>query len=71
MSRLPPATERAGGDAATLHRVMMEEVLYGCDVMPSAVHITGSTLSGVEPSVGLPKLPALYSRLRKDKRTEV
>ncbi len=29
----------------------MEEVLYGCDVMPSAVHITGSTLSGMEPSV--------------------
>ena len=43
---------RAGGDPAALHRVMMEEVLYGCDVMPSAVHITGSTLSGVEPSVG-------------------
>ena len=43
--------ERAGGDPAALHRVMMEEVLYGCDVMPSAVHITGSTLSGVEPSV--------------------
>ena len=33
------------------NRVMMEDVLYGCDVMPSAVHITGSTLSGVEPSV--------------------
>ena len=30
---------------------MIEEVLYGCDVMPSAVHITGSTLSGMEPSV--------------------
>ena len=43
--------ERAGGDAVALHKVMMEEVLYGCDVMPSAVHITGSTLSGVEPSV--------------------
>ncbi len=43
--------ERAGGDPAVLHRVMMEEVLYGCDVMPSAVHITGSTLSGVEPNV--------------------
>ena len=42
--------DRAGGDAANLHRVMIEEVLYGCDVMPSAVHITGSTLSGVEPS---------------------
>ncbi len=44
--------ERAGGDAVGLHQAMMEEVLYGCDVMPSAIHITGSTLSGVEPSVG-------------------
>ena len=43
--------ERAGGDLAALHPVMMEEVLYGCDVMPSAVHITGSTLSGIEPAV--------------------
>ena len=41
--------ERAGGDPAALHRAMMEDVLYGCDVMPSAIHITGSTLSGVEP----------------------
>ena len=43
--------ERTGGNPAELHRAMMEEVLYGCDVMPSAIHITGSTLSGVEPSV--------------------
>ena len=42
--------ERAGGRPADLHSAMMEEVLYGCDVMPSAIHITGSTLSGVEPS---------------------
>ena len=47
--------ERVGGNAANLHGVMMEEVLYGCDVMPSAIHITGSTLSGVEPSVGFKK----------------
>ena len=47
--------ERGGGDAAALHPVMMEEVLYGCDVMPSAIHITGSTLSGMEPSVGFEK----------------
>ena len=44
--------ERTGGDGSKLHKVMMEEVLYGCDVMPSAIHITGSTLSGVEPAVG-------------------
>ena len=30
---------------------MMEEVLYGCDVMPSAIHITGSTLAGIQPDV--------------------
>ena len=41
--------ERTGGDAAALHSVMMEEVLYGCDVMPSAIHITGSTLAGMQP----------------------
>ncbi len=43
--------ERAGGDPAKLHQVMMEEALFGCDVMPSAIHITGSTLSGVQPAV--------------------
>jgi len=43
--------ERTGGDPTALHSVMLEEVLYGCDVMPSAIHITGSTLSGIAPSV--------------------
>ncbi len=47
--------ESAGGDLAALHPVMMEEVLYGCDVMPSAIHITGSTLSGAQPDVGFGK----------------
>ena len=50
-SRLPPATSAPEAMRPALHRMMMEEVLYGCDVMPSAVHITGSTLSGVEPAV--------------------
>lgn len=43
--------ENAGGRSEDLHRMMMEEVLYGCDVMPSAIHITGATLSGVHPNV--------------------
>ena len=47
--------ERAGGDLEALHPIMMEEVLYGCDVMPSAIHITGSTLSGAQPTVGFGK----------------
>ena len=61
--------ERAGGGDGALHRVMMEEVLYGCDVMPSAVHITGSTLSGVEPSVlfnGSHLYTIPYGRMKDD-----
>ena len=44
--------ERASGNLERLHPTMLEQVLYGCDVMPSAVHITGSTLSGAQPHVG-------------------
>ena len=47
--------ERTGGDPAQLHPAMMEEVLYGCDVMPAAIHITGSTLSGMWPQVSFGK----------------
>ena len=47
--------ERAGGNAAALHPVMMEEVFYGCDIVPWAVHITSSTLSGVQPAVQFAK----------------
>ena len=42
--------ERSGMDPVALHAPMMEHVLFGCDVMPAAVHITGSTLSGIEPT---------------------
>ena len=60
--------ERAGGNPAELHRVMMEEVLYGCDVMPSAVHITCSTLSGMEPAekFGKSRLYALQYGRQED-----
>ncbi len=44
--------ERAGGDPTTLHTAMIEDVLYGCDVMPSAVHITSATLAGTHPDIG-------------------
>ena len=44
--------ERAGGNAAQLHPALLEDVMYGCDVMPSAVHITGATLAGLQPNVG-------------------
>ena len=48
--RIAARHERTEGDAAELHAAVMEEVLYGFDVMPSAVHITGSTLAGAQPA---------------------
>ena len=50
--RIAARHEQAGGDLERLHRAMMENVLYGCDVMPAAIHITGATLSGAQPKVG-------------------
>ena len=50
--RIAARHEQAGGNLERLHPAMMEEVLYGCDVMPAAVHITGSTLAGAQPKVG-------------------
>ena len=43
--------ENEGGNSEDLHKVMMEEVVYGFDVMPSAIHISGATLSGVHPNI--------------------
>ena len=56
--------ERAGGDAAALHPVMMEEVLYGCDVMPSAIHITGVHPVRRAAQRGIRQLSPLYAALR-------
>lgn len=34
-----------------LHKAMMEDVMIGCDIDPSAVHITASRLSGENPGI--------------------
>ena len=47
--------ENEGGDSEKLHKKLMEEVLYGFDVMPSAIHISGATLSGVHPNINFDK----------------
>ncbi len=42
---------RTGGNPRGLHSALLEDVLIGCDVMPSAVHITAATLAGIEPDM--------------------
>lgn len=43
--------ENAGIDSNSLHRQMIENVLFGCDVLPSATHITASQLTSVHPQI--------------------
>ena len=40
---------RKGGDDGLLHAKMMESVFTAADIMPSAVHLTAATLSGMHP----------------------
>ena len=46
---------RAGGDDKDLHRVLMERVLTGLDIMPAATHLTCSMLSSAHPSLAYGK----------------
>ena len=50
--RIAARHEDAGGDPAELHQKVMEEVLTGCDIMPAAVHLTASVLSGEHTHIG-------------------
>ncbi|MGH6851365.1 MAG: N-6 DNA methylase [Methylocella sp.] len=43
-------------DMSTLHRALMENVLHGYDVLPSAVHLTASTLAMLAPEVAFVKM---------------
>lgn len=47
-------------DLTRLHSVLLEHVLWGYDVLPSALHLTASTLSIRSPDVAVQKLN-LYS----------
>ena len=42
---------RTGRDDAELHRGVMESVLLGTDILPSATHLTASMLSSTHPGV--------------------
>ena len=48
--RISELHEQHGGDMKESHVNMMEKSLTGCDVMPAAVHLTTSILSGMQPT---------------------
>jgi hypothetical protein len=48
--RIGQLYELAGEDAEALHPSMMANTLIGCDIMPSAAHLTASMLAGAHPT---------------------
>lgn len=53
-------------DLQTLHRALMENVLHGYDVLPSAVHLTASTLAMLAPEVAFVGMNLFVMPLGKD-----
>ena len=53
-------------DLSTLHRALMENVLHGYDVLPSAVHLTASTLAMLSPDVAFVRMGLFVMPLGMD-----
>jgi hypothetical protein len=53
-------------DMSTLHRALMENVLHGYDVLPSAVHLTASTLAMLAPEVAFVRMGLFVMPLGMD-----
>ncbi|MDR0672673.1 MAG: hypothetical protein LBF93_03220 [Zoogloeaceae bacterium] len=51
LSRVQSGRRLAEVDLKTLHRILMENILHGHDVLPSAVHLTAATLGMLAPNV--------------------
>ena len=50
-SRIGQLHELAGGDSEAIHADMMAHAIIGCDVLPSAAHLTASMIAGAHPTV--------------------
>jgi hypothetical protein len=50
-SRIGQLHELAGGDSESIHAQMMAHAVIGCDVLPSAAHLTASMIAGAHPTV--------------------
>jgi hypothetical protein len=61
-----PLNER---DMTMLHRTLMENVLLGYDVLPSAVHLTASTLAMLAPDVAFVRMGLYVMPLGMDLNT--
>jgi hypothetical protein len=56
-------------DLKTLHKALMENVLHGYDVLPSAVHLTASTLAMLAPDISFVRMNLYVMPLGMDDTT--
>ena len=52
---MPTESEKAHGRIAELHRVMLEEVMWGYDILETAAHLTAANLGMMSPGVDFRK----------------
>ncbi|MDR3158200.1 MAG: hypothetical protein LBU11_04150 [Zoogloeaceae bacterium] len=56
LARVQGKQRLAEADLKTLHKTLMENILYGYDVLPSAVHLTAATLGMLAPNVAFRRM---------------
>lgn len=69
ISRVQTGRSLAETDLKHLHEALMENVLHGYDVLPSAVHLTASTLGMLAPNVTYRKMNLFVMPMGVDGRT--
>jgi len=70
VSRVKSNRTLAETDLKHLHETLMENVLHGYDVLPSAVHLTASTLGMLAPNVTYRKMNLFVMPMGIDGRTK-
>lgn len=70
ISRVKTGRTLAETDLKHLHETLMENVLYGYDVLPSAVHLTASTLGMLAPHVTYRKMNLFVMPMGVDGRSK-
>jgi hypothetical protein len=69
VSRVRTGRALTDTDLKHLHETLMENVLHGYDVLPSAVHLTASTLGMLAPNVTYRKMNLFVMPMGADGRT--
>ena len=60
------ASGKSAPDNPALHQALVEDVLFGADVVQPAIHLTAATLAAMSPSVGFSQMQLHTLRLGQD-----